>query len=210
MGALDTIEAADLTGPRVSARHLTWNRVAAVLAALLLSNALGIAQAYGEGVPGVTAPALKAAFLYNFANFAEWPASFLAPGQRLSLCVVGDSAVADALEQAIKGRTVDDHELTVEVVKADGPIRSCHLLYIGGLDKRRAGELLDSLKDTSIFTVSDLDQFAEMGGVAGLILENGRMRFAVNVSAALRAHLKISAKLLSLAQIVKDDQNVQR
>ena len=162
------------------------------------------------GAQGVTAPALKAAFLYNFANFAEWPADALAPGQRLSLCVVGDNAVADALEHTIRGREVDNHELTVQVVKADGPIRSCHLLYVSGLDKKQAGRLLDSLKNAAIFTVSDIDQFAERGGVAQLILENDRMRFAVNVDAANRALLKISSKLLALAKIVKDQPDVQR
>lgn len=183
--------------------HRAWRRLAAMFAALLLSSAPVVAQ-------GVTAPALKAAFLYNFANFAEWPADALAPGQPLSLCVVGDNAVADALEQTIRGRGIDHHELTVEVIKADGPIGSCHLLYVSGLDAKRAGQLLDSLKNTSIFTVSDGDRFAEMGGVAQLILENGRMRFAVNVGAAHRANLRISSKLLSLATIIKDPYDVQR
>ena len=176
---------------------------------LLATGPLGT-PVYGEVVAGVTAPALKAAFLYNFANFAEWPADVLAPGQRLSLCVVGDSAVADALERTIKGRGVDSHELTVEVVKADGPFPSCHLLYVSGLDKKGAARLLDSLKNKATFTVSDADQFAEMGGVAQLVLENGRMRFVVNVDAARRANLKISSKLLNLARIVKDPPDVQR
>jgi hypothetical protein len=179
-------------------------RLVAVLAAQLLLWSAPV------GMQGVTAPALKAAFLFNFANFAEWPADALAPGQRLSLCVVGDSAVADALERTIKGRGVDNHELIVGVIKTDGPIRSCHLLYVSGLDKKQAGSLLDSLKNASIFTVSDGDQFAELGGVAQLILEHGRMRFVVNVDAARRANISISSKLLTLAQIIKDQPNVQR
>jgi hypothetical protein len=181
-----------------------------VLMVPLLWNTSVGAQAYSEAAAGVTVSMLKAAFLYNFANFAEWPEEALGGGQRLSLCVAGDDAVADALEKTIKGRKVDSHELTVEVIKADAPIGSCHLLYVGGLDKKRAGELLDSLKNAPIFTVSDVDQFAEMGGVAQLILENDRMRFAVNVGAARRARLKISSKLLSLAKIIKDQPNVQR
>src|SRR2546423_13026909 len=74
-----------------------------------------------------TVSAVKAAFLYNFAKFAEWPADILAPGQRLSLCVLGDKAVADALEQTTKGHAIESHELTVQVVGADWPIRSCHV-----------------------------------------------------------------------------------
>jgi hypothetical protein len=163
------------------------------------------------GAQDVTASALKAAFLYNFANFTEWPADVLASGQRLSLCVMGDDAVADALEQTIKGRGVDNHELTVTVIKAaDSGTLSCHLLYVSGVDAKRTDQLLFALSGTSVFTVSDGDRFAELGGVAQLILENGRMRFGVNVEAARRAHLKISSKLLSLAKIIKDQNDVQR
>jgi len=179
-------------------------RLAAVLAALLLLRGAPIAA------QGVTVPTLKAAFLYNFANFTEWPADALAPGQRLKLSVVGDTGVADALEQTIKGRGVDNHELSVEVVKADGPILMCHLLYVSGLDAKKSTHLLDALNGTSVFTVGDGDRFAEMGGVAQLILENGRMRFAVNVDAARHAHLKISSKLLSLAKIIKDEPDGHR
>jgi len=178
--------------------------LATVLAALLLSSA-------PAGAQSVTAPALKAAFLYNFANFTEWPADALAPGQRLSLCVIGDNAVADALEQTIKGRGVDNHELTVTVIKAaDSGILSCHLLYVSGVDPKRTDQLLFALSGSSVFTVGDGDRFAELGGVAQLILENGRMRFGVNVEAARRAHLKISSKLLSLARIIKDPNDGQR
>jgi hypothetical protein len=152
----------------------------------------------------VAVPALKAAFLYNFAKFAEWPADSLAQGQRLSLCVVNDAAVADALEQAIKGRAIEGHVLTVHVIKAEGPVRSCHVLYITGLDARRSGQLLGVVKGAAILTVSDADRFAESGGVAQLILEQGRMRFAVNVAAARRAHVRLSPRLLRLAMIVKD------
>jgi hypothetical protein len=152
---------------------------------------------------------IKAAFLYNFAKFADWPADILAPGQRLSLCVLGDNAVADALEQTIKGHSTESHELTAQVVGADWPIRSCHLLYVGGLDMKGAIQLVEALKGASVFTVSDCDRFAELGGVAQLILEKDRMRFAINVAAAQRARLQLSSRLLSLAKIVKDERDVQ-
>ena len=193
----------DILTPRRSAVR-QWGRLAVVLTALLLWCTPVRTQ-------GVTAPELKAAFLYNFANFTQWPGDILAPGQRLSLCVIGDNAVADALEQTIKGRGVDNHELTVTVIKAaDGPIFSCHLLYVSGFDARRTDQLLFGLSGTSVFTVGDGDRFADAGGIAQLILENGRMRFVVNVGAAHRARLKISSKLLSLAKIIKDPNDGQR
>jgi len=176
-----------------------------VLAALLLLWSAPL------GAQSVTAPALKAAFVLNFANFTEWPVDFLAQGQPLSLCVVGDTAVADALLQSAKGRSVDSHALTVSVLKsADSLILLCHLLYVGGSDAKRSDGLLFALSGTSVFTIGDGARFAETGGIAQLILENGRIRFAVNVGAAHRARLKISSKLLNLATIIKDPTDVPR
>jgi hypothetical protein len=177
---------------------------------VFLAAFLALATASVALSQSVTVPALKAAFLYNFAKFTEWPADALAPAQRLSLCVVGDNLVADAVEQVIKGRLVEGHELTVQILKPDGPLRSCHLLYIGGLDAKGARQLLGTLGSAPVLTVSDGDKFAESGGVAQLILENNRMRFAINVVAAQRVRLQLSSKLLSLATIIKkENRDVQ-
>jgi hypothetical protein len=157
-----------------------------------------------------TVPHLKAAFLSNFAKFTEWPADALSAGERLSLCVLGDASVADALERTINGRHVESHELVVQIVNMDGPLRSCHILYATGLDTARSTQLLKSLIGVAVFTVSDSDQFAEFGGTAQLILDGNRMRFAINVGSAQRARLTLSSKLLGLAKIVKDGPNVPR
>jgi hypothetical protein len=156
-----------------------------------------------------TAPTLKAAFLYNFAKFTEWPTDALAVGQKLMLCVMGDASVADALDRTIEGRHLEGHPLTVRIVGMDDPIGSCHLLYASGLDKRRSKQLFQALTGPAVFTVSDGDDFAESGGVAQLILEGDRMRFAVNITAARRARLTLSSKLLRLATIIKDQRDVQ-
>ena len=150
----------------------------------------------------IAAPALKAAFLYNFAKFTEWPSDALVPGQRLSLCVVGDDNVADALEQTIRGHAIEGHELTLTVAKPDAVILSCHLLYVSASDVKRAAPLLARAAHFPIFTVSDADRFAESGGIAQLILEDDRMRFAINVTSAKRSRLNLSSKLLNLAQVI--------
>ena len=147
---------------------------------------------------------VKAAFLYNFAKFAQWPAESLPPGERLQLCVVGDDAVADALEQTIKGRAIEGHELSVRVVGTDAVLRSCHLVYVDGRDARRSSQALEALRGAAVLSVGDGDKFAELGGVAQLVLEQDRMRFSVNVTAVERARLRLSSKLLSLASIVRE------
>jgi hypothetical protein len=182
------------------ARRTGGRRAAAAFSALLLASA-------PAGAQGVTAPALRAAFLFNFAKFSEWPADALAPGQRLSMCVVGDAAVADALGQTIKGHVIEGHELTVTVLRVDESASACHLLYVSTSEIKQSARLLLAAKRAAVFTVSDADGFAQSGGVAELIVENDRIRFAINVASAHRMRLNISSKLLSLATIVKDDRN---
>jgi hypothetical protein len=179
------------------ARRSAGRRVAAALAALLVTTV-------PAGAQGVTAPALRAAFLFNFAKFSVWPADTLAPGQRLSMCVVGDAAVADALGQTIKGHVIEGHELTVTVLKVDESASGCHLLYVSASEIKRSAGLLLGVKRVPVFTVSDAEGFAQSGGVAELIVENDRIRFAINVASANRTRLSISSKLLSLATIVND------
>lgn len=157
----------------------------------------------------VAAPALKAAFLYNFAKFTGWPADALAPQQRLALCVFGDHAVADALEQTIQRREIEGHELTVEIVNAHSAISTCHLLYMAGHDARRIAPVLGALRSVPVFTVGEAERFVESGGVAQLIVQGDRVRFAINPLAAERARLRLSSRLLSLARIIKDELNVR-
>jgi hypothetical protein len=149
-------------------------------------------------------PTLKAAFLYNFAKFAEWPAD-AAPADPLVICVLGDPAIADALDETLKGRMIDGRKVAVSRVKRDG-LRACHVLYLAGLDTKAANQMVDELKSAPVLTVSDREQFALDGGIAGLFVEQGRMRFAINVDAVQRCRLRISSRLLSLAKIVKDDR----
>jgi hypothetical protein len=184
-------------------RWRSWTTAAALLAAVYGTTSADAQTA--------SVTAVKAAFLYNFAKFTEWPIDALSPGQRLSLCVVGDANVADALEQTIRGHVIDGHELTVQVVKADTPTApTCRLLYLGAADLKRSSWLLAAFRTSPVLTVSDGDDFAKNGGIVQLISENDRIRFAINVTAAERAGLRLSSRLLGLATIVKDDLDVKR
>ena len=173
----------------------------AVLAAIALSG-----YAREAAAQGVTAPELKAAFLINFAKFAEWPPEVVSLSSSLVLCVAGDGAVADALEKTVRGHAIDGHPVVVARGKI-GSLPTCHVMYVAGLDTKETVRLLDSVKGLAVFTVSDREQFAQLGGVAYFFAENGKMRFAINQDAAQRAHLTLSSKLLSLAKLVKDERN---
>ena len=172
-----------------------------------LAAVCGVAAAAPTLAQTATAPALKAAFLFNFAKFTEWPADVLRPGSSLVLCVAGEPRVSKALEEATAGRDVEGHPLTTRSIDIEGPVQSCHILYIESFDDKKALDLLERIKGKPVLTVSDLGTFAELGGVANLFVEDGRMRFAVNVDSAQRSKLRLSSRLLSLAKIVKDAPN---
>ncbi len=167
-------------------------------------------RAAGSGEAAATPSELKAAFLFNFAKFTEWPGDVIRPAQRLLICVARDAAVAAAVERLVKGKAIEGHEVAIVIVNVDRPVDWCHVLYLDGLDGKEMSRLIESVKTLPVLTVGDGDAFARRGGVAGLVVEMDRMRFVINVAAARRARLMLSSRLLGLASIVKDEPNVDR
>ncbi len=148
---------------------------------------------------------LKAAFEFNFVKFTEWPEDMLAAGAPLTMCVFDDRLLAVALERTVSGHTIGGHELRVSSLGPGDSARACHVVDVGGLKPKARADLLADLKRTAVLTVSDAPVFARQGGIAELYAEGNQIRFAVNLAAAQRARLKLSAKLLSLAKLVEGD-----
>ena len=178
-------------------RPLRGRLLAPVLAFVAVTGGSPVGQS-------VLAPELKAAYLFNFARFVTWPADVMPTGAALVLCVADDGPVADALEPMIKGRTVEGHDLTVRRLKAGTIWPTCHVLYLGRVNREAALDGLRAVTTVGVFTVSAAAGFAEFGGIAELFLEGGRMRIAVNVDALQRAQVQLSSRVLGLAKIVKD------
>lgn len=177
----------------------------------LLAAAISLLWSTGsQAQTAATASTLKAAFIYNFAKFTVWPPEVLVPGQRLVFCVIGDDGVTEALEQTVRGRMADGHELAVQAMKPDGVAGACHVLYASGLDSKRWAQLAVALRGTSVFTVGDGDSIGQWSAVAHLIQENDRMRFTINAAAADRARLQLSSKLLSLATILTEPSRAEQ
>jgi hypothetical protein len=146
---------------------------------------------------------IKAAFLYNFLKFVEWPTDVLPEGARtISICVIGEDPFGDALD-SLKGKSVQDKSVEIKRVQALQDLKACHLLFISSSAKARLGEIMEAVKGTSLLTVSELERFTERGGIIRLFLERNNVRFEINVDIAARARLKMGSRLLSLAKIVK-------
>jgi hypothetical protein len=153
----------------------------------------------------VTEPSLKAAFIFNFAKFTEWPVEVLPASGPFVACVLGDDAVGAALERAVKGRLLGDHIMKVSRVEAGGPLQSCHLLYLAAMPGSQLTQAITSTRGLPVLTISDVDEFATMGGIAHMFVESGTMRFNLNFGVAKRSRLLLSSKLLSLANRVLDE-----
>lgn len=145
----------------------------------------------------VTEPALKAAFIYNFIRFTEWPDP-PPPSDPFIICVLGDNAVADALERAVKGRDFEGHRIVVSRLALSGSTATCRVLYLSGLTTIEGTRLLGRLQSPPVLTLSDMPRFTEAGGMAEFFFERGQLRFNIG-QAVKRSRLQMSSRLLALA-----------
>ena len=144
---------------------------------------------------------VKAAFLYNFAKFAEWPASDLP----LTMCIMGDIRVASELHRTVRDKRLDGRVLEVKGLGSDAPVVACDVIFISASETERVAVVLGALRTLPILTVSDSPGFARTNGIIELVVERERMHFAINTDAATRAGIRLSSRLLGLARIVRNE-----
>lgn len=147
---------------------------------------------------------IKAAFLYHFVKFVEWPSEALPEASpTIHICVLGTDPFGGALE-ALKGKTVKGRSLVISRFERVRDLGGCHIAFVSSSEKGRLGEIVETLKEASVLTVGDMDRFAELGGIISFVVESNKVRFEINVVRAERARLKISSQLLKLARVVRE------
>jgi hypothetical protein len=151
---------------------------------------------------------VKAAFLYNFSKFVEWPAqSFKNAADPLAICLVGKNPFGELVNDAVSGKDVDGRPFAVRELTDVQQARFCHILFISASEsaseRRRLPALLAGLRSTGTLTVGETPGFTEAGGVVNFKTEGGKVRIQINMVAAANQRLHISAKLLSLAEITR-------
>jgi hypothetical protein len=145
---------------------------------------------------------LKAVFLFNFAQFVEWPPQAFADAQTpLVIGVLGRDPFGAYLDETVRDEKVNGRSLTVQRYRRVEEIGACHILFISRSEADRLGQILASLKDRNILTVGDADGFTERGGMIRFVIENNKIRLRINLNAAKAARLTISSKLLRPAEI---------
>jgi hypothetical protein len=146
---------------------------------------------------------IKAAYLYKFVQFVDWPAeAFPDSSSTIHICVLGEDPFGPTLD-LIRDKIVRGRKLTIRRVTqpAGGP--SCNVLFISSSERKRMREVVTSLGTSSVLTVGDMDSFAELGGMINLVTERNRVRFEINVDAAEHARLKLGSQLLNLARVIR-------
>ena len=145
----------------------------------------------------------KAAFLYNFAKFVEWPSGTLGSSNAIAICVLGQNPFGRVLEDTVGGKTVDGKTFVVRRVSDVKAAALCQILFVSSSERSRLESMLGELRAGHVLTVGESDAFIDEGGVINLKLDSGKVQIQININAAEQAGVRISSKLLSLAQIIR-------
>lgn len=143
---------------------------------------------------------IKAAFIYNFARFVDWPTQAFADATSpMTIGLLGKNVFGDDLQQVINGKAIKGHPLQFKQFNSMPDATNCQVLFISSSEKSHFSRILARLQGTSVLTVSETDGFIEGGGMINLKIVDQKVRFEINNDAAKKAGLTISSKLLSLA-----------
>lgn len=184
---------------RISLFFRSWLLALAVFAA--------VAGFSGEAFSAETTPTrefqVKAAFLYNFVQFVEWPPqAFGAPDTPIIIGVLGQDPFGEFLDQLVSGEVVNGRPLVVQRFRSVGEIQACHVLFVSGSEGKRGQQIIASLGNRSILTVCDWEGLMDQGAMVQFVTERNRVRLRINLDSVKAAGLTISSKLLRSAETI--------
>lgn len=174
---------------------------------ILLAPTLGVCA---QNVDTAKVRKVKAAYLFNFAKFVDWPKEALGPEDgEFVICVLGDDEMGRILESTLKSKRLASRSIVIRrhqpmFNKTDSSLQECQLVYVGKSLKSQLQFILQPLKNQPILLVSEISNFARRGGMIGFVLEKGRIVFEINRRILIGAGLRASSKLLSLARLVTE------
>lgn len=189
-----------------NARTGMTRRAALLAVAAILSCSGGwhalTAQAAEDA--GVLEARVKAAYLYRFAEYVEWPDSaFARRDAPVTIGVLGAESLADELTQAVTGRTVNSRPVAVKRLKPGEPLAGVNVLFIGKAESARLNQLTQGAQPRSILTVTESDGALAQGSVINFVVADRRVRFEISLESAEKSKLKLSSRLLAVAQQVR-------
>jgi YfiR/HmsC-like len=178
-------------------------RAAAILA-IVAAAWVGPAAVRGQTADGaITERSIKAAYLYKFAGYVEWPETEVQGTRPLTIGVLESSEMADELARVTAGRTIGDRPVQVRRLLSGDSLAGLHVLFVGGQGNDRLDDLLVSARAQPILTVTESAGALATGSIINFTLDQDRVRFEVSLPAAERSRLKLSSRLLAVAQRVE-------
>ncbi len=179
-------------------------RLTTVLLILLLL--WGVNASASEQSPSLTEYHVKAAYLYKFLKYVEWPRG--SPHHVdgvITICLLGDGPFISIIKKVLQGRVADGKPLRIKQVKDKDEIKqSCPMVFIGASMERKVESILISIRANGVLVVGETPHFASRGGIINFVIVDDQVRFEINPYAAKRAGLRISSDLLGIAMIVDD------
>ena len=146
---------------------------------------------------------VKAMFVYNFLKFVEWPAVSHQTGDPFVVLIIGDGPTADATEQFLESKTIGDQKVHVRRTRWDQPIDGARAAFVLESDGKKLHRILDAARSAGVLTIGEGEDFTTRGGVIALLVEDRKVRFDVDTTAAAVAGLRVSSKLLALTHAVR-------
>ncbi len=151
---------------------------------------------------------LKAAFLFNFAQFVKWPSGcFTKADAPFCIGILGNDPFGNALDETVRGETIENHRLIVVRAQRVEDLEGCQMIFISRSEEGHVIEILSQLNGKPVLTVSEVESFAHDGGTIDFYIVAGKVRFEINPGSAQHQGLKISSQLLSLGRIVQSGNN---
>ena len=190
---------------RALARKRANNSVKQLFGVCVVMSVLLLAGGLESPVQAAPSPEyqLKAVFLFNFAQFVDWPPQAFPETQTpLVIGVLGEDPFGAYLDETVRGEKVNSRPLTVQRYRRVDEIKTCHLLFISRSEANRLEQIVAGLKDRNILTVADGEGFARRGVMIRFVTERNKIRLRINLETAKAANLTISSKLLRPADIV--------
>jgi hypothetical protein len=161
------------------------------------------------GIPGICQSGtageyqVKAAFMYHFATFVEWPSStFTDTKGYLRICILGNDPFGKSLDATFRTKKIDNHKFEIHRNPSKAELSHCHLLYLTASQSTQLRSFRKQLSKANVLTVGENDTFIRQGGMIKFFIENQKIRFAINPDAINQTNLKVSSKLLRLAKII--------
>lgn len=169
---------------------------------VLCIPASDIKKAYAKS-PALQEYQVKAAFLYNFAKFIEWPAeAFKDANNFLIIGIIGRDPFGDALD-VLEQKSIAGRKILIRRFASVEDLQRCHILFISNSEKENLPNIFKAIRKWHVLTVGEMKGFPQSGGMVNFILVDNKIQFEINVDAAQQANLRISSQLLKLARIVK-------